>query len=41
MIRNFEHPRNQEKLNFQNTITPQTQQIIDLFLQKEQQTTSS
>lgn len=41
MIRNFEHPRNQEKLNFQNTITQQTQQIIDLFLQKEQQTTSS
>ena len=41
MIRNFEYPRAQEKLNFQGIITPQTQQIIDLFLQKESQTTSS
>lgn len=35
MIRNFQYPRDQEKLNFQEIVTPQTQQIIDLFLQKE------
>jgi len=34
MIRNFQHPRDQERLHFQDTITPQTQEIIDLFLQK-------
>ncbi len=35
MIRNFQHPRDQERLHFQDTITPQTQEIIDLFLQKD------